>query len=63
MLLGLANWCGAVKAPEIKSKLVLQELYLAGSCGAEFAAYLREKFDTYGRIIREANIRQSESND
>lgn len=54
----LANWfASAVKAPEIKSKLALQELYPAGACGPEFVAYLREKSDAYGRIIREANIR------
>lgn len=54
----LANWfVSAVKASEIKSKLAVQELYPAGVCGAEFAAYLREKSAAYGHIIRVANIK------
>ena len=46
----------AVQAPEVKSKLAVQELYAVGLCGAEFAAYLRKQHADYGRIIREANI-------
>jgi len=54
----LAGWfAAAVQAPEIKSKLAIQELYSVGVCGAEFAAYLRRQSDDYGRIIREANIK------
>lgn len=54
----LESWfVAAVKAPEIKSKLAVQELYPAGLCGAAFAAYLREKLDAYGRIIRDAGIK------
>jgi hypothetical protein len=38
-------------------KLVVQGLYMVGTCGAEFAAGLRRQYDDYGRIIREANIK------
>jgi hypothetical protein len=26
-------------------------------CGAEFAVHLREKFEEYGRVIREASVK------
>jgi len=54
----LANWFStAVQAPEVKSKLALQELYPVGLCGADFAAHLRKEHEKYGRIVREANIK------
>jgi hypothetical protein len=43
-----------MQVPEVKSKLVVQGLYPVGTCGADFAAYIRERYDDYGRIIREA---------
>ena len=45
------------EAPEVKSKLALQELYSVGLCGAEFAAHLRKQHADFGRIIREAHIK------
>ena len=54
----LAAWfAAAIHAPEIKAKLAAQELYPIGVCGAEFAVHLRQQYDAYGRIIREANIK------
>ena len=54
----LARWfTAALQFPDIKSKLAVQELYPVGMCGADFAAYLDNQFDNYGRIIREANIK------
>ena len=47
----------AMRVPEVKAKLVGQGLYPVGSCGADFASYLRKQYDTNGRIIREANIK------
>ena len=47
----------AMRVPEAKAKLVGQGLYPVGSCGADFASYLRKQYDTNGRIIREANIK------
>jgi tripartite-type tricarboxylate transporter receptor subunit TctC len=53
----LAGWIkAAIHVPEVKSKLVAQGLYPSELCGADFATYLRNQFDDFGRIIREANI-------
>jgi tripartite-type tricarboxylate transporter receptor subunit TctC len=53
-----ADWLSAaLKAPEIKEKLALQELYPMGLCGADFAAFLRKQQEDYGRAIRETNFK------
>jgi tripartite-type tricarboxylate transporter receptor subunit TctC len=53
-----ARWStAALQAPEMRSKLTLQGLSPIGTCGAEFAAYLRGQYDDYGRGIREAGIK------
>src|SRR5215467_783796 len=50
----LIDWFhAALHVPEIKAKLVPLALYPAGICGAEFAAFLRKKFDDFGQVIRE----------
>jgi tripartite-type tricarboxylate transporter receptor subunit TctC len=51
------SFTGALAAPEVKSKLVLQGLYPVGLCGADFADYLRKQFVEYGRVVRDAKIR------
>jgi tripartite-type tricarboxylate transporter receptor subunit TctC len=43
--------------PEVRAKLAVQGLYPAAMCGTEFAAFLRNQYDAYGRAIREANIK------
>jgi tripartite-type tricarboxylate transporter receptor subunit TctC len=54
----LAGWFGTALAnPDVKAKLKLQEMYPAGTCGAGFASYLRDQFDAYARVIREADIK------
>jgi tripartite-type tricarboxylate transporter receptor subunit TctC len=53
----LANsFTGALRAPDVKSRLVVQGLYPVGMCGADFSAYLRKQFAEYGRVIRDAKI-------
>jgi tripartite-type tricarboxylate transporter receptor subunit TctC len=52
-----ALFASALQAPEVKSKLLPQGLYPVGTCGADFAAYIRTQHDEYARIIREANIK------
>ena len=53
-----ANWLSAaLKAPEVKDKLAVQELYPMGICGADFAAFLRKQYEDYGRAIKEANFK------
>ena len=49
-----ADWfSAALKAPEVKEKLAVQELYPMGLCGADFAAFLRRAAAReYGRAIR-----------
>ena len=48
----LAAWFGAaVRAPELKPKLAVQELDPAGICGPDFGAYLQRQYAEYGRVI------------
>jgi tripartite-type tricarboxylate transporter receptor subunit TctC len=51
------RFTAALQAPELKAKLAVQGFYPVGTCGADFAAFLREEYDGYGRAIREANIK------
>jgi tripartite-type tricarboxylate transporter receptor subunit TctC len=54
----LAGWfTAAMLVPEVKTKLVTQNLYPVGMCGADFGAVLRKQYVEYGRIIAEANIK------
>ncbi len=54
----LADWfTAALRAPEVKAKLVTQGFSPVGMCGADFAALLRKQYDDYGRIIRASNIK------
>jgi tripartite-type tricarboxylate transporter receptor subunit TctC len=54
----LSSWFGAaLTATSVKEKLQLQEMYPVGVCGADFAAHLRDQFDAYARVIREADIK------
>jgi tripartite-type tricarboxylate transporter receptor subunit TctC len=54
----LAGWfTAAMQVPEIKAKLVVQGLYPAVSCGADFGALIRRQYDEYGRVFRELNIK------
>jgi tripartite-type tricarboxylate transporter receptor subunit TctC len=47
----------ALEAPEIKSKLVVQDSYAVNVCGADFAAFIRKQYEETGRTIREANFK------
>jgi tripartite-type tricarboxylate transporter receptor subunit TctC len=54
----LTSWfTAALQAPDLRPKLAVQGFYPVGICGTDFATYLREQFDQYGRAIREANIK------
>jgi len=52
-----ALFASALQASEVKSKLLPQGLYPVGTCGTDFATYIRTQHDEYARIIREANIK------
>jgi tripartite-type tricarboxylate transporter receptor subunit TctC len=49
----------ALKTPEVQSKLEAQGLISVGTCGPEFAAYVRKQFDHYARVIKEAGIKSN----
>lgn len=54
----ISGWLqAALKDPEVKAKLALQGLYPVGQCGDEFASYIRRRFDEYGVMIKESNIK------
>lgn len=46
----------ALQAPDMRPKLSLAGFSPVGKCGADFGAVLREQYERYGRVIREANI-------
>jgi tripartite-type tricarboxylate transporter receptor subunit TctC len=53
-----ADWLSAaLKAPEVKEKLAVQELYPMGLCGADFTAFLRKQQEDYGRAIKATNFK------
>jgi len=55
----LADWfAAAMQAPATRSKLAAQGVIPVGTCGKEFAAYLRKQYDVIGYAIREANIKE-----
>jgi tripartite-type tricarboxylate transporter receptor subunit TctC len=54
----LAAWFGAaVKAPELGPKLNKLGYSVVGTCGQDFASFLKSQHEDYDRIIREANIK------
>jgi tripartite-type tricarboxylate transporter receptor subunit TctC len=54
----LAGWFSeAMNAGEVKPKLAQQGLFTSIKCGADFAGYLHNMIEQYGRIIAEANIK------
>ena len=54
----LADWfSAALQTPEVRAFVAAQGSIPVGTCGAGFGAHLRKEFSTYGRIIREANIK------
>ena len=53
-----ADWfTKAAQQPQIRSQLLKDGIDTAAIFGAPFAAALRKRFDEYGQVIREANIK------
>jgi tripartite-type tricarboxylate transporter receptor subunit TctC len=48
---------GALQAPEVKAKLVVQALYPNARCGTDFASHLQHQSDEYARVIRELDLK------
>jgi len=54
----LADWLHvAILSAEVRPKLAVQGFNPAGSCGADFASFLREQVSEYGQVIRETNMK------
>ena len=54
----LVGWfAAALQVPEVRAKLVLQGFYPVDMCGADFSAFLQKRYEEFGRVIREANIK------
>ena len=54
----LGGWfAAALKVPEVKAKLALQGLYPVGMCGAQFADFVRKRYDEYGEAIRATGLK------
>jgi tripartite-type tricarboxylate transporter receptor subunit TctC len=54
----LAGWfTSALQAPEVKPKLDSLRIFPVGACGADFTAHIRQQYNNYGRVIREAKIK------
>jgi tripartite-type tricarboxylate transporter receptor subunit TctC len=54
----LIEWfTAALDAPTVARSLENFGLFAVHNCGTDFGAYLRRRYDEYGRTIREANIR------
>lgn len=54
----LTGWFGAaLRAPDVKAKLVGQGLYPNPVCGPEFATHIRGQSEEYARVIRELNLK------
>jgi tripartite-type tricarboxylate transporter receptor subunit TctC len=53
----IAWFSAALRADDVRPKLLAQGLNPVGRCGVEFAAYLRTQYNTIGRTIRDANIK------
>ena len=54
----LAGWfTAALQEPDVKAKLVAQGLFPDATCAADFRAFIRKRYDEYGGILRESNIK------
>jgi tripartite-type tricarboxylate transporter receptor subunit TctC len=47
----------ALQEPEIKSKIAALGISVVGTCGNDFATFLRKRYEDYGRTIQEADIK------
>jgi hypothetical protein len=47
----------ALQSPEVKQKLEPLGLYPTPMCGPEFATYFQSRFDEFGRLLREVNLK------
>jgi tripartite-type tricarboxylate transporter receptor subunit TctC len=53
----IAQFKAALAAPDVQSKLAAQGLYPVDACGADFDAHVKQQYESYARIIKDANIK------
>ena len=54
----LSGWItAALQSPGVKQKLEPLGFYPTPMCGPEFATYFQSRFDEFGRLLREANMK------
>ena len=47
----------ALNTPDVKSKVVAQGNFVIGDTPEQFAAYIRNEYDKWGRVVKRANIK------
>jgi len=53
-----AEWFAkAAQVPQVKSRLLTQGIETTAMCGTPFASYLQKRYEEYGQVIRDANIK------
>ncbi len=58
MVSQLGGWfTAALQDPAVRGKLAALGFDPVAMCGADFGTFMHEKYDQYGRVIREANIK------
>jgi tripartite-type tricarboxylate transporter receptor subunit TctC len=54
----LVEWFkAAMNDSEVRAKVASQGLYMIATCGDEFGAVIRKRFDEYGQAIRDSNLK------
>jgi tripartite-type tricarboxylate transporter receptor subunit TctC len=53
----IAMFNSALAAPDVQSKLAAQGMRSVGICGEAFGAHVKQQFESYARVIKDANIR------
>jgi tripartite-type tricarboxylate transporter receptor subunit TctC len=53
----LIKWfTAAMRVPDVTAKFAALGFYPGGACGADFATIIRQEYDRYGRIVRDAHL-------
>jgi len=47
----------ALAAPDVQSKFAAQGYGSIGICGDAFGAHIRQQFDSYARVVKDAGIK------
>jgi tripartite-type tricarboxylate transporter receptor subunit TctC len=53
----IAMFNAALAAPEVQNKLAAQGMRSVGICGEAFGAHVKQQFESYARVIKDANIK------